>query len=125
MSVTSRKTVCFVVSDFLDEGYLKAMQSANRKHDVIAVLITDPAELEMPGVGLVNMADPESGQVKLYDTGSPSFRREVALASTERIEQLRRDFGRSGIDFIHIDASQSVVDPLVKFFRMRERRMRR
>jgi len=125
MSVTTRKTVCFVVSDFLDDGYLHAMQSANRKHDVIAVLVTDPRELETPNIGLLSLADPETGRVAQYDTGSPAFRRQVSQLAESRVEELRHTFRGSGIDFIHIDASASVVDPLVKFFRMRERRMRR
>ncbi len=125
MSVTTRKAVCFVVSDFLDEGYLKAMESANRKHDVIAVLITDPRELDVPNVGLVTLSDAETGRVAHYDTGSLAFRRQVAAQASQRIERLRHQFRSSRIDFIHIDASGSVVDPLVKFFRMRERRLRR
>ncbi|MFV2065332.1 MAG: DUF58 domain-containing protein [Pirellulales bacterium] len=125
MSVTTRKTVCFVVSDFLDDNYLQAMQSANRKHDVIAVLITDPRELEVPNIGLVSLADLETGRVSQYDTGSAAFRRQLSATATERIDTLRHTFRSSGIDFIHIDASGSMVDPLVKFFRMRERRMRR
>lgn len=125
MSVTARKTVCFVVSDFLDDGYLPAMQSANRKHDVIAVLVTDPRELEMPPIGLINLADPETGRIKGYDSGSKAFRTQLAQMAKSRVDDLRRRFHGSNIDFIHIDASGSVVDPLVKFFRMRERRMRR
>ncbi|MHB8900531.1 MAG: DUF58 domain-containing protein, partial [Thermoguttaceae bacterium] len=125
MSVTTRKTVCFVVSDFLDEGYLKAMQSANRKHDVIAVLITDPRELELPNVGLVTLADAETGRVGRCDTGSRTFRSQVARMAEDRVERLRHQFQSSKIDFIHIDAAGSLVDPLVRFFRMRERRMRR
>ncbi|MEM9367614.1 MAG: DUF58 domain-containing protein [Planctomycetota bacterium] len=125
MSVSSRKAICFVVSDFLDEGYLDAMQSANRKHDVIAVLVTDPREQTVPNVGLVNLKDPETGRVALYDTGSRAFRDSIHQESETRVSNLRHAFGRAGIDFIHIDAQQDVVDPLVKFFRMRERRMRR
>lgn len=125
MSVTARKTVCFVVSDFYDDDFLQAMQSANRKHDVIAVLISDPHELEIPDVGMIHLADPETGQLRHYDTSSPAFRRHTTDQAAQRVEQLRRDFRASGIDFIHIDASGSIVDPLVKFFRMRERRMRR
>jgi uncharacterized protein (DUF58 family) len=125
MSVTTRKAVCFVVSDFLDDGYLKAVQNANRKHDVIAVLITDPRELEVPKIGLVSLADLETGRVSQYDMGSTAFRGALATQANERIEHLRHQFQSSGIDFIHIDASGSVVEPLVKFFRMRERRMRR
>jgi hypothetical protein len=101
------------------------MQSANRKHDVIAVLITDPRELEIPNVGLVNLADAETGRVARYDTSSLAFRRRVAGLAQNRVEELKHRFRGSNIDFIHIDASGSVVDPLVKFFRMRERRMRR
>jgi uncharacterized protein (DUF58 family) len=125
MSVTTRKAVCFVVSDFLDDAYLQAMQNANRKHDVIAVLISDPRELDVPNIGLVGLADLETGRVSHYDTSSAAFRRSLADQANERLEQLRHSFQGSGIDFIHIDASGSVVEPLVKFFRMRERRMRR
>jgi uncharacterized protein (DUF58 family) len=125
LSVTPRKTICFVVSDFLDEGFEQALRTANRKHDVIAVLVTDPRELDLPGVGLVALRDAESGRARLYDTGSPAFRGEVARRAGERVKGLERRLRGSGIDFIHIDASRSVVDPLVQFFRMRERRARR
>ena len=125
LSVTSRKTICFVVSDFLDEGYEEALRAANRKHDVIAVLITDPREREVPGLGLVALRDAESGRTRLYDTGSARFRARVEDAAQERIAALSRNFGRSGIDFIHIDVSESIVEPLVRFFRTRERRTRR
>ena len=125
MSVTRRKTVCFVVSDFLDHDFLPAMRSANRKHDVIAVLVTDPRELQLPKMGLVTLGDAETGRVAQYDTHSSAFRHELSRLTEERINDLRHTFGVAGIDFIHIDASGSVVDPLVKFFRMRERRMRR
>ncbi|MEZ6087654.1 MAG: DUF58 domain-containing protein [Pirellulaceae bacterium] len=125
MSVTSRKSVCFVISDFLDDDFLQAMRSANRKHDVIAVLVTDPREIEIPNVGMIHAADPETGRIDRYDTGAARFRQQIADASAQRIDRLRRAFGSSGIDFIHVDASQSVVDPLIRFFRMRTRRMRR
>jgi len=125
LSVTSRKSICFVVSDFLDEDFERALRSANRKHDVIAVLVTDRAERSMPDVGLVALRDAESGETRLYDTGSSDFRSEVERASEERVRLLERRLRASGIDFIHIDAGGSVVDPLVRFFRMRERRARR
>jgi uncharacterized protein (DUF58 family) len=125
MSVTTRKTVCFVVSDFLDDGYLPAMRMANRKHDVIAVLITDPREIEFPSVGLLRLQDAETGRCVAVDAGSRQFRDQVRVSANQRVESLRRALAASGIDFIHIDAAGSIVEPLVKFFRMRERRMRR
>ena len=125
LSVTPRKTICFVVSDFLDEGYDQALRTANRKHDVIGVLITDPHEFEIPGVGLLALSDAESGRTRLYDTDSAAFRDQVKRAAERRLAELERRFRSSGIDFIHIDASESVVEPLIRFFHMRERRTRR
>ena len=125
LTVSKRKTVCFLVSDFFDQGFEQAVMAANRKHDVVAVLITDPREQEMPDVGLLSLRDAESGQTRLYDTGSAAFRDHIARSSAQRIADLEQRLRAVRIDFIHIDASGSVVDPLVRFFRMRERRMNR
>ncbi|HXC53426.1 MAG TPA: DUF58 domain-containing protein [Candidatus Limnocylindrales bacterium] len=125
MSVTKRRAVCFVVSDFLDENFERALMTANQKHDVIAVLVTDRRELEIPAAGLIAMRDAETGRTMLEDTGSPAVRRAAEAAAAERIASLKRRLQRSGIDFIHIEATGSIVDPIVRFFRMRERRKRR
>ena len=125
MRVTKRRTICFVVSDFLDEGFEKALVAANRKHDVIAVLVTDPAELAMPDVGLVALRDAETGATRVVDTGSRSFRETVRPVAGARAKTLERRLRSLGIDFIHVDASGDVVDPLVRFFRMRGKRRRR
>lgn len=125
MKVMRRKSVCFVISDFFDEDYEEAIRSANRKHDVIAVLVTDPRELTMPGAGLIELRDAETGATALHDTGSKAFRDAYAKRAAERVDALRRKFSSAGIDFIHVDAAGSIVDPLVKFFHMRERRQRR
>ena len=84
LSVISRKTICFVVSDFLDEGYERALVTANQKHDVIAVLVTDPRELALPGVGLVTLRDAETGAARIYDTASAAFREQMASAAAQR-----------------------------------------
>ncbi len=124
MSVTTRKAVCFVVSDFYDDHYLQALRTANRKHDVVAVLVTDPRELKIPNVGLIGLTDPESGRTADYDTSSAAVRRSLSALARQRIDDLRSTFASAKIDFIHIDAAGSVVDPVARFFRMRERRMR-
>ncbi len=125
LSVSKRKAVCFVVSDFLDDGFEHALTTANQKHDVIAVLITDPRELQVPALGMMALRDAESGRTRLYDTGSKAFRDALERAAGERVRTIERRLRARGIDFIHVDAAGSVVDPLVRFFRMRERRMRR
>ncbi|MAG32149.1 MAG: DUF58 domain-containing protein [Deltaproteobacteria bacterium] len=124
MQVTRRRTICFVVSDFLDDGFDKMMVAAQRKHDVIAVLVTDPNELEIPDVGLVALRDAETGEARIVDTGSRAFRDEARTRGASRVRELEGRFASLGIDFIHVDAAGDVVDPLVRFFRMRERRQR-
>jgi uncharacterized protein (DUF58 family) len=125
LSVSTRKSICFVVSDFLDEGFERALVTANQKHDVIAVLVTDPRELSLPSVGLVTLRDAETGVARVYDTASAAFREKLASESAARVRDLEHRLRSSGIDFIHIDAAGSIVEPLVRFFKMRERRSRR
>ena len=124
MSVAKRRMVCFVVSDFFDDDFVKAMSMANQKHDVVAVHVSDERERVMAGAGLVTLTDPETGRSGLYDTGSKAFRESFERESRRRIERLKQAFGSAHIDFVSIDASGSVVEPLVRFFRLRERRRR-
>ena len=125
MSVSVRRTVCFVISDFQDDHFISAMQSANRRHDVIAVLMQDPRERNIPNVGLIRLKDSETGQTKIYDSGSAGFRNHVQTMTDQRIESLRKMFCRSDIDFIEVDVTRSLVSPLIEFFRMRQKRIHR
>lgn len=123
--VLPRRAVLFLVSDFLDEDYLDALRGANRKHDVVAVRVTDRRESEFRGVGLVMLEDAETGEQRLVDTGSAEVRSALAQKANARTEALHRRLRGSGIDVVGIDATESVVEPLLAFFRMRERRIRR
>jgi uncharacterized protein (DUF58 family) len=123
--VLPRRAVLFLISDFLDDGYLEVLRHANRKHDVVAALITDPREAEMPPTGLVTLEDAESGRQRLVDTRSTTFRTELAARAAAREQRLRDELRATGMDLIVLDAAGSMVDPLLKFFRERERRLRR
>jgi hypothetical protein len=123
--VLPRRAVLFLISDFLDDGYLQVLRHANRKHDVVAALITDPREAAMPPAGLVTLEDAETGQLRLVDTRSAGFRSELAMRARDRAEVLRDQLRATGMDLVVFDASGSMVDPLLKFFRERERRLRR
>lgn len=123
--VLPRRAVLFLISDFLDEGYLPALRSANRRHDVVSVLIADERELHMPNSGLLTLEDAESGERRLIDTGSAAFREAVEGAAAQRKKALETSLRGAGIDLVRIDATRSVVEPLLAFFRMRERRQRR
>ena len=123
--VLPRRAVLFLVSDFLDDGYLQVLRHANRKHDVVAALITDPREADMPPTGLVTLEDAESGKTRLVDTRSAAFRSELKTRSQKRQDDLRDQLRATGMDLIVFDASESMVEPLLKFFRERKRRLRK
>ena len=123
--VLRRRAVIFVVSDFLDDGYLDVLRNANRRHDMVAVVVSDPRERAFENAGLLTLRDAESGCVRVVDTASREFRDAVTGVSRTRLERLESELRSARIDVINIDASKSVVDPLLGFLRMRERRLRR
>jgi uncharacterized protein (DUF58 family) len=123
--VLPRRAVMFLVSDFLDEGYLEVLRHANRKHDVVAALVTDPRELALVPAGLVTLEDAETGRTRLIDTRSEAYRERAARDSEARLVTLQESLRASGVDLLRIDAQGSVVDPLLRFFRERQRRLRR
>jgi uncharacterized protein (DUF58 family) len=123
--VLPRRTVLFLISDFLDDGYLPVLRNANRRHDVVAALVQDQRELAMPPAGLVTLEDAETGKTRVVDTRSPHFRSELATAAAARTDKLATDLRASGVDLLKLDAGSSVVDPLLRFFREREKRLKR
>ena len=120
--VIKRKSVVFLVSDFFFEGYSKPLQLANKKHDVIAMKISDPRERVFENVGLIELEDAETGEVVLINTGSKEFRREFEARADEDLQNLKRSFKLVNMDFINIQTDQSYIAPLVSFFNMREKR---
>jgi len=123
--VLPRRAVLFLISDFLDDGYLDVLRSANRKHDVVAVRVTDEREQQFESAGLMTLEDAETGQRRLVDTRSTAFREQLVNEAGQRNDNLERELRRSKIDVLTIDATRSTVDPLLAFFRMRQKRARR
>jgi len=120
--VVKRKSVVFLVSDFFFEGYIKPLQLAGKKHDIVAIKISDPRESRFEDVGLIELEDAETGEVVLINTGSASFRREFAARADEDMQNLKRNFKVINTDFINIRTNESYIAPLVSFFKMREKR---
>jgi len=120
--VTNKQSVVFLVSDFLESDFEKPLRVVGQKHDVIAVSITDPREVAMPNVGLVELEDAETGELIEVDTGSAGFRSRYEALGSERAGRLTELFRSMGIDLIEIFTNRDYVRDLVKFFRTRERR---
>ena len=119
-----RRSVAFVVSDFLDSGFEQALRIANRKHDLIAVSLSDPREMELPPVGILELEDAETGRTLLVDTWDRSVRARYAAEARQRVEERRRLFRQNKVDSVELTTGLSYDVPLVRFFRDRARRLR-
>lgn len=117
-------TVIFLVSDFQDEGYEHALKVLGRRHDIVAVTLNDPAEQNLPSVGLARMRDPETGEFLEVDTSDRRVRAAYAEHIAAELAARRRVLRRSGVDEIELTTDGSVIEPLLKFFRTRETRAR-
>jgi uncharacterized protein (DUF58 family) len=123
--VIRRRCIAFLLSDFLDRGFERSLKHAGRRHDLIALHIADPKEKELPPVGLVTIEDAETGRQMMVDTGLPRTREIFAAGGRRRREELRRLMRSAQIDLIEVSTDGSHLDSLIRFFQMRERRLRR
>jgi uncharacterized protein (DUF58 family) len=121
--VIKRRSIVFLVSDFLTENYEKSLQVANRKHDIIAINIIDPREVELPNIGFIEMEDAETGETVIVDTSNPAIRGSFYNESKDERDKREKFFKSIGVDNINIKTDRSYVEPITRFFRMRARRM--
>jgi len=122
--VQKRRAVVFLVSDFLADrsGYERLLRAASRRHDVVCVPVSDPAESELPDVGLVEMEDAETGELVLVDTSSAAVRRSFAERAAGEKEDLVRFFAKNGIDAMPISTDRPYVNEVRKLFKRRARK---
>ena len=123
--VSRRRSVAFIVSDFYDTGYERAMALAAAKHDVIPVVLADPRDATLPDVGLASFEDLESAESIVVDTGDARVRAWYAETMKQLAQTRRAGFHKLGLDSVEIETSGSFVRPLRDLFARRARRIRR
>ncbi len=123
LRVAKRRAVTFVISDFLVRDYETPLRAAARTHDVIPVVVRDPFEDAFPKLGLVELEDPESGQRTLVDTSSATAATAFGLAMQARRAERTRVFRRLELDAVELRAGEDHGEALVRFFRLRARRL--
>ena len=121
-NVTKKRSVVFLVSDFIDVDIDESMRMLGRKHDVIAVVLTDPRELELPDVGVVALEDAETGAATYVDTSSRRLRAEYAERAMQRRLDRRRALGRMKVDSLELFTDRPFVPTLMAFFNARTKR---
>lgn len=122
ITIQKRKTVTFLISDFQAQNYEKTLKLAKQKHDIIALKIVDPRERDLPDVGLAHLQDAETGESILIDTSDREMVQQfVKLGETEFLK-MKTLFNSIGIDIIEIRTDRPLVEPIIKYFKVREKR---
>ena len=128
-SVQKRRAVVFLVSDFLlssvkpqMSSFEQLLRATARHHDMVCVPVSDPAEQELPNVGLVELEDPETGELVLVDTSSAAVRRRFSATASEENEELKRFFLKTGIDTLTIATDRPYIDEVRALFKRRARK---
>lgn len=120
--VVHRRSVVFVLSDFFDANYQQALQRLARRHDLIAIRLSDPRERRLPSVGFLQLHDAETGDQLLVDSSNSQVREAYAIGERQASQARSRMFRKLGIDEIRLDTTGSYVEPLVRFFQTRMQR---
>ena len=123
--VIKRRSTVFVVSDYISEpGWERALGLLAQRHEVVAVRLLDPMELQLPDLGLLTMRDAESGEQILVDTHDAGFRKRFARIAAQREAQLRESLVKAGVDALELSTDGDLVDAIVRFTELRKRRVR-
>lgn len=117
-----KRSIAFVISDFIGTGLGDALKIANRKHDVIALKINDLREKEIPNVGLIRVKDAETGNTRWIDTSSKALRTMYKQKRQQEAELLKNHFIKCGVDTVELETGEDYVKPLKKLFKKRESR---
>jgi uncharacterized protein (DUF58 family) len=124
-SLIKRRSTLFVVSDFISEpGWERSLGLLAQRHEVVAVRVLDPLELQLPDLGLLTLRDAETGEQVLVDTHDPGFRKRFARIAAQREAELREALGKAGVDALELSTDADLVDAMVRFTDMRKRRAR-
>jgi uncharacterized protein (DUF58 family) len=120
--VNKKRSIAFLISDFIDDGYDRILKIISRRHDVIAVELTDPREMSLPAAGLMILRDAETGADRWVDTSDPKVRLEFEQYWRGRKAARRSMFLRSKVDSIPIRVDRPYIKPIVDFFQVRAQR---
>jgi uncharacterized protein (DUF58 family) len=120
-----RRSTVFVVSDFISEpGWEKPLAMLAQRHEVVAVRLLDPLELELPDLGLLTIRDAETGEQVLVDTHDAGFRKRFARIAAQREAELRQAFARAGVDALELSTDDDLASAILRFTELRKRRSR-
>jgi len=122
--ITKRRAIVFLISDFISPDFYKAIAVTNKKHDLIAITLKDPREKSLPKAGFIFLEDAETSEELIIESFNPLFHKKFNEITNQKDKELEKIFNKMNIDYIKIDTEKPYINPLIAFFKMRERRAR-
>jgi uncharacterized protein (DUF58 family) len=118
-----KRSLIFIISDFISvPGWERALNLLNRRHEVLAIRLWDPREVELPDIGPIMMEDAETGEQLYVDTHDRKFRQRFQEAARRREAELNEAFKRSGVDALSLSTEEDLVRAIVRFATLRQQR---
>ena len=125
LNTFKRRSLVFLISDFFSEpGWERPLSLLRRRHELIAIRLWDPQEVELPNAGLIVVEDAETGEQLTVDTGNPQFRRRFYEAAGRREATLQENLKRAGVDLFAISTEEDLVRAIVRMAALRKKRRR-
>lgn len=120
--ISRRSTITFLISDFFAKDYKKALSIANKRHDLVALSITDPREIDLPNLGIMKLSDAETGKSFLIDSSDSNLRKQYKANALKRIDERRRLLRSINVDSVDLRTDTPYALSLIRFFQSREKR---
>src|SRR6201987_3964782 len=118
-NVIKKRSIAFVISDFIDNNFDDAIKIANKKHDIVALRVYDRVEVQLPKIGLIKLKDNETGKTIGVDTSSDAFQKELKVQQLKTDAKLKDVFSRAGVDYTKISTHEGYIKPLMTLFKKR------
>jgi uncharacterized protein (DUF58 family) len=123
--VIKKRAITFFISDFLDDGFDHLLRSTARRHELVAISISDPRELKLPNIGYIELEDAETGESILINTNDLQLMNTFSKKAKQQVEDIKVKFQKYGIDYIEINTSHPYVDSIIKYFRKKDKGRKR
>jgi uncharacterized protein (DUF58 family) len=121
-SAIKKRSIAFLISDFIDSGYEKILRTVGKKHDLVGLVLNDIRESQIPSIGIIKFMDSETGKERWIDTNDPRVQKKIMEERQRKLLNHKSLFLSSRLDNIEINTGENYIKPLVQFFRLRERR---
>ncbi len=125
LNAIKKRSVIFLISDFIDDGYIKNLKAMAKKHDLVIIQVNDKREKEIPNLGIIPVYDKEEGKTTWVNTSSSSFKKQINKTYAQNTEELRQVCRKFQINYLSVDTEENYVPKMIRLFKVRNKTVKR